>query len=175
MADDYVGAISTDDLREIKEIFENALDEGLGDLPDIKIDKSKIVNQYENEIRQKIRIDFPQSEQLKVQDLKSSIEKMELKARRMKQQLLIHRSRFIEGVRSNVEAELQRKLPECPEIDIDIPIQFSQNEIKLLGILDDQITEMEKQVRICEEGAQNKLPHLSSFATDAQKILAKYK
>ena len=170
--DASIGSITTEDLKTIREMLEKSLREGVEENSDNNLDVAKFVDQVENEIRKKIEIVFPQADQNKVQELKDSVEKMELKAQRMKNQLLIHRNRFIEDVRSNIEAELNSKLPFCNEIDIDQPISLSEEDQKNLAMLDQQIETLEQIIKNAEMSSE-KLPKLEKFADDTQKRLSK--
>ena len=168
-----IGSITTEDLQALREMMINALTESIEDNSENKIDTTKFVDQVENEIRKKIEIVYPQADQNKVQELKDSVEKMELKAQRMKNQLLIHRNRFIEDVRTNIETELNSKIPICTEINLDTPITLSDEDLKKLNLLDERISSFEKKLDEIEKRSKESIPELEQFFNQTHSALSK--
>ena len=168
-----IGSITTEDLQALREMMINALNESIEENSDNKIDTTKFVDQVENEIRKKIEIVYPQTDQNKVQELKDSVEKMELKAQRMKNQLLIHRNRFIEDVRTNIETELNSKIPVCTEINLDAPVFLSDEDLKKLNILDERISSFEKKLEEVERRSKESLPDIEQFFKQTNSAFSK--
>ena len=169
--DQSIGSITTEDLDAIKKMFDGAIQEVVEDNPNTNINAGKIIDQFENEIRKKIEVVYPQSEQNRIQELKDSIEKMESKAQRMKTQLFQHRNRYIEDVRSNIENELKSKIPELMTIDLPESSSLSESDRQKLAMLDDQIATLEQALNEAEKKTKD-IAKIQEFCSQTKDSLS---
>ncbi|EAY10765.1 hypothetical protein TVAG_121690 [Trichomonas vaginalis G3] len=164
--------ITNEDLGKIVELFSQAISESIGDDQKINLDQNKVNIQFENALRQNLTIIQTPEEEIKGQQIKCQIEKMQQQAIRLQQQILGRKNAFVNTVRTMIDQYLDELIPDTPEIDIDQPIQFPPEVNELFTKLDEQIDSLEQQVK--RSSMEKTINQLSPFIQSTMNFLNEY-
>lgn len=164
--------ISNDDLMNIVEIFRNSIKDSVGEPSETEFDINKVVNQFENTLRTGVKIIQTPAEEVKGQQIKGQIEKMQQQAYRLQEQIKGRKNAFIESIRNKIDQYLDGLLPELSFIDMDQPIEIPDEVNQLFDQLDEQISSLEKQVKA--SNVSQIVNQLSTFVDSTMNFLNQY-
>jgi len=161
-------SVTTDELEQVVGIFRTSVEKESQGLLNAKLDINKIVNQFENLIRQKVQVVPSLKEDIKEQDLKNEIEKMQRKALRLKTQIQNNRTMFVEEVRRQAEKQFEERRPRLDDLNIEHSEDIPQDIEKHFRILDESIMMLEKQISKEKNEIKDKITNVESFLRESQ-------
>lgn len=160
---------TTEEFDTVVRLFRQSLEEELRDPINDGVDIGKVVDQFENVLRQKVHVVPSYGEDQRAQSMKNEIEDLQRKALRLNATLKSNRTLFIENVRSQVEKILEEQRPKLDLVPIPEPPQKLSDEVlKKLGILDNSIERLTSQLASIRTDMDAEIKEMRAFAETAE-------
>jgi hypothetical protein len=157
-----------DDLAHVVDLFQQALEEELSQIPSAGIDIRKVVLEYRNLLEQSCEVVPSFEDDQQAQDLKSKIEACQRRALRVKSSLHSAKTRFMDEVQLQAESMLEEQRPVIEPIDLDEELLFPPDCESKLKVLDELIGQLRTQIGEAGANMEQNLAKVGQFANQAK-------
>ena len=159
------------ELEEIISLFRNSIESELKHAPDVKIDIDKIIQEFENNLLENIQV-LPNVEEKQAdKTAKNTMKSLQAEAIQIKRDLHIYHTNFIENVRSNIEQDLNSKLPHIEKFDEEEDYMNNPDLQSSLQLIDKNIKELEEKTLDTKTAMVNCLKKYTDFANSVSSSL----
>lgn len=159
------------ELQEIIDLFRKSIESELQDEPDIDIDIEKLIQGFENKLRSNLDV-LPNVEEKQVdRNSDNKIKKMQASANQIQKNLNVYHTNFIENVRTQIEQDLESKLPHIEVFEEEEDYMKSPELLSSLQLLDKRIEELQKKAIDSKKAIINTIEKYDDFEKNISSSL----
>lgn len=134
------------DLDEIISLFRGSIESELDNDPTIHIDVEKLIQEFENKLRENLQISHSIEENQADKNAKNEIKRMQAEANQIKSSIKKYQTNFYDNVQKQIEQELNSKLPRIERFEENEDYLQNPELLYNLNLLDKNIEKLQKKV-----------------------------